>query len=110
MLVSLAHQASPRRKSQSKRRVRRNSPRPASGATGNDVDNPIEQNPKPVIPPVILDPVDVPGGEGDGILVEKVDSRGENSAVVVDAPRAETEVEKAANATASGSDEWNETW
>ena len=27
------------------------------------------------------DPVDVPGGEGDGVLVDKADSSGEDSAV-----------------------------
>ena len=89
-----------------KRRGEKNSPRPASGATGNDVDNPIEQDTKPVIPPVIPDPVDVPGGEGDGVLVDKADSSGDDSAVFVDAPQAVTEVEKAADATTSGSDEW----
>jgi hypothetical protein len=103
-----------KKKKPRKRRGEKNSPRPASGATGNDVDNPIEQDPKPVIPPVIPDPdpVDVPGGEGDGVLIDKADSSGEDSAVFVDAPQdapqAETGVEKAADATASGSDEWND--
>ena len=91
-----------------KKKGEKNSPRPASGATGNDVDNPIEQDPKPVIPPVIPDPVDVPGGEGDGVLVDKADSSGDDSAVFVDAPQAAAEVEKAGDATTSGSDEWND--
>jgi hypothetical protein len=99
-----------KKKFRNKKKGKKYSPRPATGATGNDVDNPIEQDTKSVIPPVIPDSVDVPGGEGDGILVEKVDSSGEDSAVFADAPRAETEIEKVANATASGSDEWNETW
>ena len=103
-----------KKKSRNRKKGEKNSPHPASGATGNDVDNPIEQDTKPVIPPVIPDPdpVDVPGGEGDGVLVDKADSSGEDSAVFVDAPQdapqAETEVEKAADATASGSDEWND--
>ena len=99
-----------KKKSKNKKRGEKNSPRLAFGATGNDVDNPTEQDTKPVIPPVIPnpDPVDVPGGEGDGVLVEKANSSREDSAVFVDAPQAETEVEKAANAAASGSDEWND--
>lgn len=93
-----------RKKKSKKKKGEKNSPRSASGATVNDVDNPIEQEPKPVTP----DPVDVPGGEGDGVLVEKADSSGEDSAVFVDARQADSEVEKAANATASGSDEWGD--
>jgi len=73
----------------------KNSPRSASGAAVNDVDNPIEQETKPV--------TSDPGGEGDGVLVDNAD---DDSAVFVDAPLAETEVEKAADATTSGSDEW----
>jgi len=69
-------------------------PCPASGAAVNDVDNPIEGETKPVIP----DPVDVPVGEGDGILVEKADGSGEGLDVFVDTPQA-----AAADATASGS-------
>lgn len=69
----------------------------------NDVDYPIEQKTKPFIP----DPVDVLGGESDGVLVEKADNSGEDSAVFVDALWAEAEVEHAADATASGSDLWN---
>jgi hypothetical protein len=86
-----------------KKRAEKNGPRPASGATVNDVSYPIEQKTRPIIP----DPVDVPGGEGDGVLVENVDNSGENSAVFVDAPCAEAEVEHAADATASGSDPRN---
>ena len=94
-----------RKKGKSKKKKgEKNSPHPASGATVNDVDNPIEQD----IKPVTSDPVDVPGGEGDGVLVDKADSSGEDSAVFVDAPLAETEVEKAADASTSGSDEWND--
>jgi len=97
----------PKKKRKSrKKKGEKNSPRPASGATGNDVDNPIEQETEPVT----SDPVDVPGGEGDGVLVEKAGSSGEDSAVFVDAPQAEPEVEKAADATASGSDEWGSDW
>jgi len=87
-----------------KKKGEKNSPHPASGATVNDVDNPIEQDLKPIT----SDPVDVPGGEGDGILVDKADSSGEDSAVFVDAPLAEAEVEKVADANTSGSDEWND--
>ena len=95
----------PKKKKKSKKKKgEKNSPRPASGATVNDVDNPIEQETKPVP----SDPVDVPGGEGDGVLVDKADSSGEDSAVFVDASQAETEIEKAADATTSGSDEWND--
>lgn len=95
-----------KKKKPKKKKGEKNSPRPASGATVNDVDNPIEQETKPVT----SDPVDVPGGEGDGVLVEKADSSGEDSAVFVDAPQTESEVEKAADATASGSDEWSSDW
>jgi len=44
--------------------------------------------------------------------VDKADSSGEDSAVFVDAPLAETEVEKVADrdATTSGSDEWHSDW
>ena len=94
----------PKKKKKSRKIKGENSPRSSSGATVNDVDNPIEQD----IKPVTSDPVDVPGGEGDDVLVDKADSGGEDSAVFVDAPLAETEVEKAADATASGSDEWND--
>ena len=95
---------SKRKRKSKKKKGEKNSPRPASGATVNDVDNPIEQDLKPVT----SDPVDVPGGEGDGVLVDKADSSGEDSAVFVDAPLAETEVEKVADATTSGSDEWGD--
>jgi len=94
---------SKRKKDKSKKKKgEKNCPRPASGATVNNVDNPIEQETKPVT----SNPVDVPGGEG--LLVEKADSSGEDSAVFVDAPLAETEVEKAADATASDVDKWND--
>jgi len=76
--------ATPRRL---KKRVEDISLRPASGAAVNDV-NPIEGETKPVIP----GPVNVPIREGDGVLVEKADSSGEDPAVFVDAPRAQTEV------------------
>jgi len=78
----------------------KNSPCSASGAAVNDVDNPIEQETKPIT----SNPVDVPGGEGDGVLVENAD---DDLAVFVDAPLAETKVEKAADATTSGSDKWH---
>jgi hypothetical protein len=97
---------SKKKKKTKKKKGEKNSPRPASGAAVNDVDNPIEQEPKPVT----SDPVHVPDGEGDGVLVEKADSSGEDSAVFVDAPQAESEVEKAADATTSGSDEWHSDW
>ena len=98
-----------KKRSKNKKKGGNNSLRPASGATGNDVDNPTEQDTRPVIALVIADPdlVDVPGGEGNGVLVEKADSSGDDSAVFVDAPQAVTEVGKAADATASVSDEWN---
>ena len=101
-----------KKRSKNKKKGEKNSPRPASGATGNDVDNPTEQDTKPVIPPAIPDPdpADVPGGEGEGVLVEKADSSGDDSAVFVDAPQGETEVEKAGDTTNSGSDEWNTEW
>lgn len=87
-----------------KKRAEKNGPRPASGATVNDVSYPIEQKTRPIIP----DPVDVPGGEGDDVLVEKADNSGEDSAVFVDAPWVEAEVEHAADAAAGGSDLWNQ--
>ena len=94
-----------KKRSKNKKKGEKNSPRPASGATGNDVDNPTKQDIKPVIPEP--DPVNVFSEEGNGVLVEKADSSGDDSAVFMDAPQAVTEVEKAADATASGSDEWN---
>ena len=94
-----------KKRPKNKKKGGKNSPRAASGATGNGVDNPTEQDTKPVIPDP--DPVNVPGGEGSGVLVEKADSSGDGSAVFVDAPQAVTEVGKAAYATLSGSDEWN---
>jgi hypothetical protein len=39
-----------------------------------------------------------PTGEGDGVLLDKADSSEDDSAVVVDAPQAVTEVEKALDA------------
>ena len=94
----------PNKKKKPRKMKGENSPRSSSGATVNDVDNPIEQDLKPVT----SDPVDVPGGEGDGILVDKADSSSEDSAVFMDAPLAEVEVEKVADANTSGSDEWND--
>jgi hypothetical protein len=103
----------------------KNSPRPPSGEKVKDANNPTVQDPKPVVPA----PVAIPSGEGDGELVEKgegsggdgdgdgeliekVDSGGEDSAVIVEMPQADSE--KAADETgsaagsAAGSDEWAE--
>ena len=83
----------PKKKRKPKKRSgERNSLRPASGATGNDVDKPTKQDTKHVIP----DPVDIPGAEGDGVLV-KADSSGDDSAVFVDALQAVTSGPAAGN-------------
>jgi len=75
-----------KRKKPKKMKAKKISPRSMSGAPVNDVDNPIKGETKPVI----LDPIDVPVGEGDGVLVEKADSSGEGSALFVNTPQAET--------------------
>ena len=100
-----------RKKAAAKKKGEKNSPRPPSKETVNVVDNPAVQDRKPVA----TAPVDIPKGEGEGELVEKVDS-GEDSAVIVDKVDSGEEepaviVEKPpadAGKTAddTGSDEW----
>jgi hypothetical protein len=102
-------------------RGEKNSPRPPSGKTASNADDLIVQDTKPpVVATTTL--VDIPGGEGEGELVEKVpsgeedapvmvdkaDSSGEDSAVIVhvEKPQARAEAEKTAEDT--GSDEWAE--
>lgn len=46
------------------------------------------------------------GAEGDAELVEKAESSGEDSAVIVEKPQNEAEAGKTADDTASGSDGW----
>ena len=67
------------RKKANKKKGEKNSPHPPSKETVNVVDNPAVQDRKPIA----TAPVDIPKGEGEGELVEKVDS-GEDSAVIVD--------------------------
>jgi hypothetical protein len=96
-----------RRPKKKKMKGEKNSPRPPSGATVNDVDNSIAQDPKPVAaaPVDVHIPVPIPSGEGEGELVEKVDSSGDDGAVLVEKPP-QVEAKKAADGT--GSDEWEE--
>ena len=68
-----------RERKKAKKKGEKNSPRPPSKETVNVVDNSPVQERKPVA----TAPVDIPKGEGEGELVEKVDS-GEDSAVIVD--------------------------
>jgi hypothetical protein len=66
-----------------------NSPHPPpSGAAANDADNSTEQDPVPP-KPVPSAPVDAP--EDEGVLVERVDSSGDDSGVIVKAPEAQPE-------------------
>ena len=67
----------PKRKHLKAERKRR---RLESRATVNNIGDPIEQETEPVT----SDPVDVPGGEVDGVLIEEANSSGEDSAVFVD--------------------------
>jgi hypothetical protein len=105
-------------KKKQKKKGEKNSPRPPSGEAVKDANNSTVQDPKPVA----TAPVDIPSGEGDGELVEKVDSGGgdgdgepvekvdsggEDSAVMVEKPQADA-VKTADDAGSAGSDEWAE--
>jgi hypothetical protein len=91
----------------------KNSPHLPSKETANVVDNTTVQDRKPIA----TAPVDIPKGEGEGELVEKVEGR-EDSAVIVDKvesggedPAVIITVEKpepVKKADDSGSDEWAE--
>jgi hypothetical protein len=92
-----------RKKKPKKKRVEKNGPRFASGTALNHVDHSIEQETKPVT----SDPVDVRGGEGNGVLVERTNYSAEDLAVFVDVPQAVIEVEKTTDITTIDSDEWD---
>jgi hypothetical protein len=81
-----------------KKKGEKNSPHPPSKETVNVVDNPAVQDRKPVA----TAPVDIPKGEGEGELVEKVDSGEEEPAVIVEMPPADA----GKTADDTGSDEW----
>jgi hypothetical protein len=79
----------------------KNSPRPSSGATSNSVDNPVVQEPKPVATAPVDIPVNVPVGEGEGVLVDKKTESGEDDAPVIVEKSEADEIEE---------DEWDEDW
>ncbi len=88
-----------KKKPKKKPAAEKNSPHPPpSGAAANDADNSTEQDPVPS-KPVPSAPVDAP--EDDGVLVERVDSSGDDSGVIVKAPEAQPEQ---VGDTASGED------
>jgi hypothetical protein len=60
----------------------KNSPRASSGATSNSVDNSVVQETKPVATVPVDTPVNVPVGEGEGVLVDKKTGGGEDDAPV----------------------------
>ena len=79
----------------------KNSPRPSSKATPNSVDNSAVQEPKPVA----TIPVDVPVGEGEGVLVDAKTESGEDDApVIVEKPDA------TASTAETGTDELDDEW
>ena len=102
-----------------KNKGEKNSPRPPSGETVHNADDSTIQDRNP---PVVAatPPVDIPNGEGEGELVEKVasgeedapvmvdkpDSSGEDSAVKVDMPQADSEARKTVDGD-SGTDDWD---
>ena len=94
-----------------KKKGEQNSPRPPSGETVHNVDDSTIQDRNP---PVVAatPPVDIPNGEGEGELVEKVASGEEDapvmedSAVKVDMPQADSEAVKTAYGD-SGTDNWD---
>ena len=111
-----------RKKNKNKNKGEKNSPHPPSAETVHNADDSTIQDRNP---PVVatIPPVDIPNGEGEGELVEKVesneedapvlvdnvDSSGEDSAVKVERPEAETgKTADAADGDSTGSDEWPE--
>ena len=102
-----------RNRKKNKNKGEKNSPRPPSGETVSNADNSAVQdrNPPLVATPA---PVDIPSGEGEGELVEKVASSEEDTPVMVDkvdgvgedpAVIVERPVGKSVDGD-SGSDEW----
>ncbi|KAH9042751.1 hypothetical protein EDB85DRAFT_1916661 [Lactarius pseudohatsudake] len=85
---------------QGQQKGEKNSPRPPSGATSNSVDNDnsVVQELKPVVTASVDIPVDIPAGEGDGVLVDTKTGSGEDDApVIVEKPdAAATTAEQAA--------------
>ncbi len=81
----------------------KNSPRPLSAATVNIVDNPIVQESKPVD----AAPVDIPAGEGEGVLVAKTESGEDEPLVMVDKPDvAATATEVTSDGSTADDDVW----
>jgi translation initiation factor IF-2 len=105
-----------KKKNKKKNKGEKNSPHPPSGETVHNADNSSIQDRNP---PVVANPpsVDIPSGEGEGelvekvasseedapVMVDKVDSSGEDSAVKVERPQGEAG--KTADGD-SGTDEW----
>jgi hypothetical protein len=95
-----------KKRRQKKKKGEKNSPRAPSGAAVNDLDDSTKQETKPVTPA----PVEIPPGEDEGVLVQREDSSGEDSAVMVEKPTAKADTgadaENAGDTT--GSEEWLE--
>jgi hypothetical protein len=72
-----------KRQAQQAQKGEKNSPRLSSGATSNSVDNPVVQESKPVATVPVDIPVNVPVGEGEGVLVDKKTESGEDDAPVI---------------------------
>ena len=115
---------SKKKKKKKKNKGEKNSPRPPSGGTVSNADNSTVQD---CNPPVVATtpPADIPNheGEGDGdgelvekvasgdedtpVMVDKVDSSGDDSAVVVARPQTEEVVKAVDGDSASVADEWD---
>jgi hypothetical protein len=107
-----------RERNKNKNKGEKNSPRPPSRETVHNADDSTTQDRNPPVVPTTA-PVDIPNGEGEGELVEKVasgeedapvmvdkaDSSGEDSAVKVEMPPANSEAGKAADGDGF-TDEW----
>jgi hypothetical protein len=95
---------SKKKKRQKKKKGEKNSPRAPSGAAVNDLDDTVKQESRPVTPA----PVDVRPGEDEGVLVQREDSSGEDSAVMVEKPtaKADTGADAENAGDTAGSEEW----